>query len=137
MKSPIQRQLEIFSAALDYPPGPKRDEFVAEACGGGETLRRYVQALLAGHEKAGTFLDKAAGPVGPGGTHLVPITEKPGDKIGRYKLLQQIGEGGCGVVYMAEQEEPVRRRVALKVIRLGMDTKSVVARFASLYPTRR
>src|SRR5438093_2287052 len=129
MKSPIQRQLEIFSAALDYPPGPKRDEFVAEACGGDETLRRYVHALLAGHEKAGTFLDKAAGPVGPGGTHLVPITEKPGDKIGRYKLLQQIGEGGCGVVYMAEQEEPVRRRVALKVIKLGMDTKQVIARF--------
>src|SRR6266540_4910844 len=129
MKSPIQRQLEIFSAALEHPAGPKRDEFLAQACGGDETLRRYVQGLLAGHDKAGTFLDQAAGPVGPGGTHLVPITEKPGDRIGRYKLLQQIGEGGCGVVYMAEQEEPVRRRVALKVIRLGMDTKSVVARF--------
>src|SRR5687768_11905062 len=59
----------------------------------------------------------------------VPPTEKPGDRIGRYKILQQIGEGGCGVVYMAEQEEPVRRRVALKVIKLGMDTKSVIARF--------
>ncbi|MGH8248079.1 MAG: protein kinase domain-containing protein, partial [Gammaproteobacteria bacterium] len=129
MKSPIQRQLEIFSAALEHAAGPERDDFVAQACGGDETLRRYVQALLAGHEKAGSFLDRAAGPVGPGETHLVPITEKPGDKIGRYKLLQQIGEGGCGVVYMAEQEEPVRRRVALKVIRLGMDTKTVVARF--------
>src|SRR3989441_6414983 len=60
---------------------------------------------------------------------MVPLTEKPGDKIGRYKLLQKIGEGGCGVVYMAEQEEPVRRRVALKVIKLGMDTEQVVARF--------
>jgi tRNA A-37 threonylcarbamoyl transferase component Bud32/tetratricopeptide (TPR) repeat protein len=59
----------------------------------------------------------------------VPLTEQPGDKIGRYKLLQQIGEGGCGVVYMAEQEEPVHRRVALKVIKLGMDTKAVMARF--------
>src|SRR5207248_516349 len=59
----------------------------------------------------------------------VPPTEKPGDKIGRYKLLQQIGEGGCGIVYMAEQEEPVRRRVALKVIKLGMDTRQVIARF--------
>jgi serine/threonine protein kinase/tetratricopeptide (TPR) repeat protein len=59
----------------------------------------------------------------------LPVTEKPGDMIGRYKLLQQLGEGGCGVVYMAEQEEPVRRRVALKVIKLGMDTKSVIARF--------
>src|ERR1700739_1622529 len=60
---------------------------------------------------------------------VVPITEKPGDCIGRYKLLQQIGEGGCGTVYMAEQIEPVRRRVALKVIKLGMDTKQVIARF--------
>jgi len=60
---------------------------------------------------------------------VAAITEKPGDIIGRYKLLQKIGEGGCGVVYMAEQEEPVRRRVALKVIKLGMDTRSVIARF--------
>src|SRR5207249_1044696 len=59
----------------------------------------------------------------------IPPTEKAGDRISRYKLLEQIGEGGCGVVYMAEQEEPVRRRVALKVIKLGMDTKSVIARF--------
>jgi eukaryotic-like serine/threonine-protein kinase len=57
------------------------------------------------------------------------MSEKPGDRIGRYKLLEQIGEGGCGVVYMAEQEEPVRRRLALKVIKLGMGTKQVVARF--------
>src|SRR5246127_4237172 len=60
---------------------------------------------------------------------VVPITEKPGDRIGRYKLLQHIGEGGCGTVYMAEQTEPVRRQVALKVIKLGMDTKQVIARF--------
>ncbi len=61
--------------------------------------------------------------------NLTPLSEKAGDRIGPYKLLQQIGEGGCGVVYMAEQEQPVRRRVALKVIKLGMDTKSVIARF--------
>src|ERR1041385_1888182 len=60
---------------------------------------------------------------------LTPVTEKTGDRIGRYKLLQQIGEGGMGVVYLAEQEEPVRRKVALKVIKLGMDTRSVIARF--------
>src|ERR1019366_6057725 len=59
----------------------------------------------------------------------IPPTEKPGDRIGRYKLLEQIGEGGCGVVYVAEQEQPVRRRVALKVIKLGMDTRQVIARF--------
>src|SRR5207245_214304 len=57
------------------------------------------------------------------------LKEKPGDRIGRYRLLEEIGHGGCGVVYMAEQEEPVRRRVALKVIKLGMDTRQVVARF--------
>src|SRR4051812_21336509 len=66
---------------------------------------------------------------GPEGTVVMPAIEKPGDRIGRYKILQQIGEGGCGVVYMAEQSEPVRRRVALKVIKLGMDTRSVIARF--------
>src|SRR5207248_8391798 len=60
---------------------------------------------------------------------MASITEKPGDLIGRYKLLQKIGEGGYGVVYMAEQEEPVRRRVALKVIKRGMDTHQVIARF--------
>src|SRR3954465_13127209 len=60
---------------------------------------------------------------------MASITEQPGDRIGRYKLLQKLGEGGCGVVYMAEQEEPVRRKVALKVIKLGMDTRQVVARF--------
>src|SRR5687768_4310618 len=62
-------------------------------------------------------------------TRVLPPSEKPGDRIGRYKILQHIGEGGCGIVYMAEQEEPVRHRVALKVIKLGMDTKSVIARF--------
>ena len=59
----------------------------------------------------------------------MPPAEKPGDRIGRYKLLQQIGEGGCGVVYLAEQLHPVRRRVAVKIIKLGMDTKQVIARF--------
>ena len=57
------------------------------------------------------------------------MTEQPGDHIGRYKLLEKIGEGGCGIVYMAEQTEPIRRRVALKVIKLGMDTRQVIARF--------
>src|SRR5207245_1460214 len=92
--------------------------------------RVRLELMLEGHFKAQGFLDSVpqrqaeSRPTAP-----VAVTEKPGDKIGRYKLLQQIGEGGCGVVYMAEQEEPVRRRVALKVIKLGMDTKSVIARF--------
>jgi serine/threonine protein kinase len=75
--------------------------------------------------------------VGPAGTialslpdiSSLPLSEQPGDRIGRYKLLDQLGEGGFGVVYVAEQEEPVRRRVALKVIKLGMDTREVIARF--------
>src|ERR1017187_5046022 len=59
----------------------------------------------------------------------VVVSEKPGDRIGRYKLLEKIGEGGYGIVYMAEQTEPIRRRVALKIIKLGMDTRQVIARF--------
>ena len=80
--------------------------------------------MLGASERAGDFLAKTIKLEAPG-----VVTEGPGTVIGRYKLLQQIGEGGCGVVYMAEQEEPVRRRVALKVIKLGMDTKQVIARF--------
>src|SRR5881394_179254 len=87
------------------------------------------------HEAVGLEADPTAQPAAasPGEQRATvvatAVTEKPGDRIGRYKLLQQIGEGGMGVVYMAEQEEPIRRRVALKVIKLGMDTKSVIARF--------
>src|SRR6185295_10526314 len=83
------------------------------------------------HDQAKHFLEQP--PPGLVRTTLglanLPPTEKAGDRIGRYKLLQQIGEGGCGVVYMAEQEKPVHRRVALKVIKVGMDTRSVIARF--------
>src|SRR5690242_15061859 len=68
-------------------------------------------------------------PSGRPTTKVTPAMERPGERIGRYKLLQQIGEGGMGVVYMAEQEEPVVRKVALKIIKLGMDTRQVVARF--------
>ena len=93
-------------------------------------MRAEVEKLLLAHDQAGAFLEDPVAP--PQHSTIVlpaPLTEKPGDRIGRYKLLQQIGEGGCGVVYMAEQEEPIRRRVALKVIKLGMDTKAVIARF--------
>src|SRR5437899_6864363 len=117
------REKEIFEQALDITPTQERLRFLTSACGKDPALLARVQALLRADESGESFL-----PEQPKAT-VVPITEKPGDRIGRYKLLQQIGEGGCGIVYMAEQSEPVRRRVALKVIKLGMDTKSVIARF--------
>ncbi|MEW6156886.1 MAG: protein kinase [Verrucomicrobiota bacterium] len=115
---------ELFEQALDIESAAERSAFLEQACAGRRELLDRVQALLRAHETAHEFL-----PDLPATGSEVPITEKPGDRIGRYKLLQKIGEGGCGVVYMAEQEEPVRRRVALKIIKLGMDTRSVVARF--------
>ena len=121
---------EIFADALEKANAAERVAYLTQACGNDAQLRQHVEALLVAHEKAGGFLEEPAAAL-PGKTIIVPtpLTEKPGDRIGHYKLLQQIGEGGCGVVYMAEQEQPIRRRVALKVIKLGMDTKAVIARF--------
>ncbi len=117
----------IFDAALELPP-ERRAAYLHEACGGDDALRQRVEALLRAHESAELFMEHPAVDLSRQPS-VVKLAEQPGDRIGRYKLLQQIGEGGCGVVYMAEQEEPVHRRVALKVIKLGMDTKSVIARF--------
>src|SRR5437867_3985549 len=117
------REKEIFEQALDITPAEERLRFLTSACGKDAVLLARVQALLRADESGESFL-----PEQPKAT-VVAITEKPGDRIGRYKLLQQIGEGGCGLVYLAEQNQPVRRRVALKVIKLGMDTRSVIARF--------
>jgi len=131
MSQPPERDIEVFNAALELPPA-ERVAYLDHACASDAALRLRVEELLQASEAAGGFLEGgASGSLEPGGTdrHAGVSTEKPGERIGRYKLLQQIGEGGCGVVYMAEQEEPVRRRVALKVIKLGMDTKSVIARF--------
>jgi len=131
LEEPLNPEVAILNAALELPTA-NRAAYLDEACAGASSsLRRQVEALLDAHERADDFL--TGPPAGldykrTGSANIV-LTEKPGDKIGRYKLLQQIGEGGCGVVYMAEQQEPVRRRVALKVIKLGMDTKSVIARF--------
>jgi len=118
----------IFAAALALPP-QERAACLDQACGGDSAVRRRVEVLLNSHA-AGAFLEEPAGPVASHTLQISPpVSERPGDRIGRYKLLQQIGEGGCGVVYMAEQDEPVQRRVALKVIKLGMDTRQVIARF--------
>ena len=117
----------IFEAAIELPV-EQRAAYLQEACAGDDALRQRVEDLLRAHEMAGTFMGSPAAALKRETTPIKPL-EQLGERIGRYKLLQQIGEGGCGVVYMAEQEEPVRRRVALKVIKLGMDTKSVIARF--------
>ena len=129
-KNQQSNEEEIFAGALRLPP-EQRAAYLDESTKGNPELRQRVESLLKNYE-AGDFLERPVA-VTAALSHTIlislPLTEKPGDRIGRYKLLQQIGEGGCGVVYMAEQEEPVRRRVALKVIKLGMDTRSVIARF--------
>ncbi|HYT61318.1 MAG TPA: serine/threonine-protein kinase [Haliangiales bacterium] len=117
------REKEIFEHALDLTSAEERQRYLESACGDDTVLLARVEALLRADAAGEEFL-----PEQPKETARI-ISEKAGDKIGRYKLLQQIGEGGCGVVYMAEQSEPVRRRVALKIIKLGMDTKNVIARF--------
>ena len=133
MSSGNRSEDEIFEAALQHATREKRATYLNEACGDDARLRERVEALLKAHDQAGEFLEQA--PAGVSAktfvvtTGMVPVTEGPGDRIGRYKLRENLGEGGCGVVYVAEQEEPVRRRVALKVIKLGMDTRQVVARF--------
>jgi serine/threonine protein kinase/WD40 repeat protein len=123
MSENIQRIETLFNRALEFRPD-ERAAFLAGACGQDTALLARVQTLLSAHDVEGVLSDQ------PQNEAVARrIAEQPGDCIGHYKLLQQIGEGGCGVVYMAEQEQPVRRRVALKVIKLGMDTKNVVARF--------
>src|SRR5262245_25602657 len=127
--NPAEHEETIFSGAL-LLPAPERGAYLDRVCGKDAELRRRMDQLLESHETGGLFLEEPAGRLS-GGTVRVetPASEKLGDRIGRYKLLEQIGEGGCGIVYVAEQEEPVRRRVALKIIKLGMDTKQVIARF--------
>jgi serine/threonine protein kinase len=120
---------EIFQDALELPAA-ERLRFVAERCGANTAVRAEVERLLEAHGSAGGFLSSPTGPaVGDAPDSETVIAEAPGTRIGPYKLLQVIGEGGFGVVYMAEQEQPIRRRVALKIIKLGMDTKEVIARF--------
>jgi serine/threonine protein kinase/tetratricopeptide (TPR) repeat protein len=118
----------IFLAALEKEAPKERTAFVEKACAGQPDLRRRLRELLEAHEESRGPLDAPPAGLGPA-TDLLAVTERPGTQIGPYKLLEQIGEGGMGLVFMAEQTQPVRRKVALKVLKPGMDTRQVVARF--------
>src|SRR5438552_1377380 len=116
----------IFLQALEIPAVTERAAFLDRACGENRDLRDEIEGLLRAHLASDDLLDL---PEKPGAMIDQPITERPGAVIGPYKLLEQIGEGGFGVVFMAEQTQPIRRKVALKVLKPGMDTRQVVARF--------
>jgi serine/threonine protein kinase/tetratricopeptide (TPR) repeat protein len=117
----------IFLAAVDAHAPERWAAFLEQACAGDALLRAEVQKLLHAQAAIGSFHEAPRPALVETVDH--PLAERPGTVIGPYKLLQQIGEGGMGTVFMAEQEQPVRRRVALKIIKLGMDTAQVIARF--------
>ena len=142
MSTTKQMEDAVFYAAMSLADVEQCRRFLDQACAGNPQLRQVVEEMLAAHHEAEPFFAKGRSalvlppeeiPPLPVATNSVTepavVDEYLGTLVGRYKLLQRIGEGGCGAVYMAEQEEPVRRRVALKIIKLGMDTKSVIARF--------
>src|SRR5262245_13585023 len=110
----------LFFAALDKSP-EERAAFLDDACGQDAEMRRRVERLLDAHARVGTFLQTPALGERP--------LERPGSTIGPYRLREQIGEGGMGLVFVAEQTQPVRRQVALKLIKPGMDSREVIARF--------
>ena len=119
---------KIFEGAIILPTPQERAAYVRGACGEDQALRQQVESLIQAHEEVGGFM-----PTDPGEAVITipdrPLSEGEGTCIGRYKLLQRIGEGGMGVVWMAEQTQPVQRKVALKVIKAGMDSGQVIARF--------
>lgn len=130
MEDSPNRDFLVFTEAI-HLSAAERGAYLKHACGNDDALRQRVEALLQTHNKVGDFLEIPPQKPMATPTSEIPTSEKVGDYVGRYKLVQQIGEGGCGVVFLAEQDEPVRRRVALKMIKPGMDSKSVIARFQS------
>jgi serine/threonine protein kinase len=128
MNDSPNQDVVVFTEALRLRPAERR-MYLDKACAGKDELRARVESLLKAHEKAGNFLADPPTGIPVEDSPANAVGERTGDRIGRYKLLQQIGEGGCGVVYMAEQQEPVHRRVALKIVKPGLDTKNVIARF--------
>src|SRR5216683_857397 len=119
---------DIFLKAQEIRPANERRAFLDDKCGWDSGLRAQVESLLEASANAGSFLESPAAALAATMDEPV-VTERPGTVIGPYKLLEQIGEGGFGTVFMAEQSQPVQRKVALKVIKAGMDTRHVIARF--------
>ena len=117
----------IFAEAV-AKPGAERSAYLDRVCGDDAQLRSRVDALLAAHDHPDDFLEDPVAEV-DATVERTPLAECPDTTIGPYKLREQVGEGGMGVVFVAEQERPVRRKVALKIIKPGMDSKEVVARF--------
>src|SRR5262245_62170235 len=116
----------ILAAAVEIASPAKRQAYLDGACADDAALRQRVERLVANHFRAGSFLEHPAAAVG---CEPASLAEGPGTVIGPYKLMEQIGEGGMGLVFVAEQQQPVRRKVALKVIKPGMDSRQVIARF--------
>jgi serine/threonine protein kinase len=129
MTAPRPDNEAIFHAARDIPEAGRRREYVREACAGDETRIALVEALLAAADTPDSLLDRPAGSAAAVTVELPPAGETPGATIGPYKLIEQLGEGGMGSVWMAQQTEPVKRLVAIKLIKAGMDSKQVLARF--------
>src|SRR5262249_43270124 len=139
-RGPAMSEETIFETALSKTEPAERAAYLEAACSGDPELRRRIESLLRSHERARGLLDRPAPepwpqidpshqpPTGVGPPSASPITEGPGSCIGPYSLIRKIGEGGMGVVFLAEQERPVRRTVALKVIRPGMDSAHVILR---------
>ena len=117
----------IFHLARKLDSPEVRESYLEQACGDNELLRVRVRALLGVHDQEKSFLREPAAAIVA--TVDEAITEHPGSVIGRYKLLEQIGEGAFGVVYMAEQQAPIRRMTAFKVLKPGMDSRQIIARF--------
>jgi serine/threonine protein kinase/tetratricopeptide (TPR) repeat protein len=120
---------EIFFEAIELATAEEREAYLRATCGDDLALRGRVERLLANHFQQGSFMQEPAVEVGPTAAFTGSTSEGPGTVIGRFKLLEELGAGGFGTVYVAEQKEPVKRRVALKIVKLGMDTNQVIARF--------
>jgi serine/threonine protein kinase/tetratricopeptide (TPR) repeat protein len=129
MKEASQEMMSIFCEALERESRSARAEYLESACGNDSALRARIDALLQAHEQAGEFLSPNPAQIDEPTPNNGDLGERPGTVIGPYKLMEQIGEGGMGLVFVAEQQKPVRRKLALKVIKPGMDTRQVIARF--------